>query len=66
MDEYVFNYCNLCGKPMDMFDNAQGNHLEHRIGYGSEHDGENLNLHICCDCMDEIINRCVVSPLIGD
>lgn len=33
------------------------------IGYGSKFDGENLNINICCICMDHLIERCKVSPI---
>lgn len=58
-------YCNLCGKELNEFDVQENYSLHRHIGYGSEHDGETLDLHICCECMDEIINKCIVDPTNG-
>lgn len=55
--------CNICGKEFDEWDTMQGFGIQTYIGFGSRHDMSMLNLHICCDCMDTIIDSCVISPI---
>jgi len=56
--------CNKCGKEFDVYD-TQEDFSIHRsnIGYGSKHDGCDLELDLCCNCMDEIIDSCKISPV---
>lgn len=56
--------CNVCGKLLDEFDILNGFSIGGKIGYGSEFDGDDLDLNLCCDCMDSLIKRCEVSPLV--
>ena len=37
--------------------------MHRHIGYGSVHDGDIVNLHLCCDCFDKIVDECKVSPV---
>ena len=53
----------MCGKLMDYWDNQEGFSIYKHLGYGTSHDGEVLELDLCCDCMDEIIDRCQISPV---
>lgn len=55
--------CNMCGKEFDEFDMFAKFAINTQIGYGSVHDGEHLDLHLCCDCMDHLIDSCAVSPV---
>jgi hypothetical protein len=48
---------------MDVWDVQEDYTIHTRIGYGSKYDEEEVELHICCDCMDKIIDKCVISPL---
>ncbi len=56
--------CNLCGKELDFWD-VQENFViaSPEIGYGSGHDGCSLELHLCCGCMDSLIDSCRISPV---
>ncbi len=57
-------YCNICGREFDIFDTQEGFEiLSPEIGYGSKHDGCRLKLNICIDCMDDIIDRCKITPV---
>lgn len=56
-------YCNLCGKEFDEFDQQASFHISQRLGYGSVHDGDTLELDICCECMDKLIDGCELSPI---
>ena len=60
---HTFGVCNICGEPLDNFDFMQRFKIHTNIGYGSKFDGENLNINICCICMDHLIERCKVSPI---
>lgn len=55
--------CNLCGKNFDFWDEQEDFSIYTRIGYGSKYDDEQLKLDLCCECMDKLIDRCVISPV---
>lgn len=57
--------CNICGKPLDLFDMQENFYIHKKIGYGSEHDGDYVDLHLCCDCFDKIVASCKVSPIVA-
>lgn len=59
-------YCNMCGKPFDIFDRANDFSIDRFAGYGSVHDGEHLRLDLCCNCMDAIIGSCKIAPVERD
>lgn len=48
---------------MDFWDIQEDYSIHTTIGYGSKYDEEKVELDICCDCMDELIDKCVISPL---
>ena len=52
MKKYI---CDCCGKDFNAFDEQEefGFHYD-RIGYGSVHDNESINVDMCCDCFDKI------------
>lgn len=58
--------CNICGKTFDVFDHAEDYHIMRRLGYGTKYDGESLCLHLCCDCMEFLIDQCAISPIVDD
>lgn len=55
--------CNMCGKTFDFWDEQEGFSIEGMVGYGSKYDMCQLRLDLCCDCMDKIIDQCVISPV---
>lgn len=55
--------CNLCGKNFDFWDEQGNFSIYTRIGYGSKYDDEQLKLDLCCECMDKLIDLCVISPV---
>ena len=59
-------FCNVCGKPLDIFDFQEEFRLQRSLGYGTKYDGEYLDIRLCCDCMDELIDKCVISPISHD
>lgn len=55
--------CNRCGRELDFWDVQEDFTIYRHIGYGSVHDGDIVNLHLCCDCFDKIVDECKVSPV---
>ena len=57
-------FCNMCGREFNLFDEQErfGIHSPY-IGYGSKYDECSLELDLCCDCMDKIIDACEISPV---
>lgn len=37
-----------------------------RLGYGTKNDGDILDLHLCCQCMDKLVDECDISPIEED
>lgn len=56
-------YCNICGSKMDFWDIQEDFTIHTTAGYGSKYDEEEIELHICCDCMDRIIEQCKITPI---
>ena len=56
-------YCNKCGKKLDIWDIQENFSMQRHLGYGSRYDGDNLDLDLCCDCMDKIIEECAIPPV---
>ena len=60
----VVTICNKCGKEFDLYDNLEGFRIfKDCLGYGTEFDGSKLELDLCCECMNELIKSCKVSPV---
>lgn len=55
--------CNICGKEFDVCDASENFAIKGKLGYGTKYDGDKLDLHICCECMNNIIDSCVISPV---
>lgn len=49
---------------MDEFDVMSDFTISKRIGYGSIHDGEMVNLRFCCTCFDRVTHACTIDPFI--
>ncbi len=58
--------CNYCGKELDEFDLQEEFNIHTIVGYGSEHDGEEIDLWLCCECFDKIVDKCELSPTIRE
>lgn len=60
--------CNLCGKEFDKLDELEGFGVHTRFGYGSKFDGDNVELDLCCECldklMDKLIRECKINPIV--
>lgn len=56
--------CNLCGQPLDQWDVQNDFVLHRKIGFGSDYDTEELKLQLCNSCLDSLVARCEVTPLV--
>ena len=55
--------CNMCGKGFDIWDTQEDFSIYRSLGYGTKYDGDELQLDLCCDCMEKIIDECKVHPV---
>lgn len=56
--------CNKCGKEFDMWDTSEHFHIYQKCGYGTKFDGDDLELDLCCACIESLIDSCAISPII--
>jgi len=48
--------CTMCGNKLDIAE-ANGNFsFQHRVGYGSKHDGDVVCLTLCGGCFDKVVD----------
>lgn len=66
MVELIYK-CNRCGKSISEKRVDSVPEWRGRVGYGSRHDGEYLDVHLCSKCFDEVIKelseKFAISPL---
>ena len=59
-------FCNMCEKELDEL-HADTFGLHYDVGYGSKYDGSKINLDLCCDCFDNLIDtilpNCKLNPI---
>ena len=48
--------CNCCGSEINNTQRPYGIGVHTRIGYGSKFDGQEIDLDLCSDCLDKIMN----------
>lgn len=62
--------CNMCGKDFDKCDEQEKFGMHYRVGYGSVHDFEVIDLDLCCHCFDKVMDwlipQCKISPITGE
>lgn len=58
--------CNRCGKKFNLWDTQEDFSIYRRLGYGTKYDGSTLELDLCCECMDNIIDDCKISPIVDN
>ena len=56
-------YCNKCGRKLDDWDMMADFSISRVMPYGSKYDGDFVDVHLCCDCMDELVDDCKISPV---
>lgn len=47
--------CNICGKEFDEFDWQNSFGVHQAVMYGSQFDGFAINLDLCCECFDKLM-----------
>ena len=66
---YPTKICHMCGKTFDLWDHQEDFCFDHHIGYGSAHDFERIQLNLCCQCFDKVIDwilpQCKHNPMSG-
>lgn len=55
--------CNKCGNRLNEWDIQEDFKIYSKLGYGTKYDGCELELDLCCKCMDELIDSCTISPI---
>lgn len=55
--------CNGCGRELDFWDVQQNFTIHKRIEYGSIYDESVVDLRLCCDCFDILVQACAISPI---
>ncbi len=58
--------CNHCGKQLDELDMRESFTIHTTAGYGSKYDLNEIDLRLCCDCFDRLVDECVLSPVVGE
>ena len=53
-------FCNKCGKEFDIWDGQEGYKIYCTAGYGTKYDGMKIELDLCCGCMEELLDGCVL------
>lgn len=53
--------CSRCGATLDVCDRQSGLSFIKDMGYGSKFDGEKIEISLCCDCTDFIIEICKIN-----
>ena len=48
---------------MHWFDLQQNFKICGGLGYGSENDGDFVDMDLCCACVDKLISECAIDPL---
>lgn len=59
-------YCNKCGKKIDNMHVFSGLSVTKRLEYGSKYDLDLLELDLCGDCLDKIIDECAITPVAAE
>lgn len=52
--------CNMCGKDFDEFDIQNNFGIHKKVLYGSSFDGGVINLDLCCDCFDKLMEEYIL------
>lgn len=58
--------CNKCGRVFSIWDIQEDFSIKRNLGYGTIYDGDKLDINLCCECMEKLIEECVISPIIED
>ena len=56
-------FCNRCGKKFNIWDEQENFSISRALGYGTKYDGSTLDFNLCCECMEKLIDECLISPI---
>lgn len=56
--------CNKCGRVFNIWDTQENFSIKRSLGYGTIYDGDELDINLCCECMEKLIEECIISPII--
>lgn len=64
----IVRKCNICGKELDFYDIQEKLSFHSHMGYGSKFDLCNIDIDLCCNCFDQlmdeyIIPHCAIDPV---
>lgn len=59
----IEQYCNKCGKKLDLWDKQENFSINRHLGYGTKYDGCVMRLSLCCDCMEQLVDSCALFPI---
>lgn len=64
MTEPEVKHCDMCGKKFTEFDIQEGFGIHHRyIGYGSKFDESSIDIDLCCECFDKVMEKYILPNL---
>lgn len=55
--------CNICGKVLTKCEEKNHVKINQVMGYGSQFDGDRVDMDICNKCFDKLIERCKIDPI---
>lgn len=65
--DYTPRICNMCGNRFDFWDEQEDFSFQRYIGYGSRYDFSHIDICLCCDCFDKVMDwllpQCRKDPL---
>lgn len=53
--------CNKCGKDIPI--GGYFGIMNYKMPYGSKYDYDTLNLILCVECLDELVDGCTINPI---
>lgn len=59
----VNRVCSKCGEELDFWDQQEDFSIHRHLGYGTKFDGSDLDIELCCVCMEELIETCAICPV---
>lgn len=65
--DYTPRICNMCGNRFDFWNEQEDFSFQRYIGYGSRYDFSHIDICLCCDCFDKVMDwllpQCRKDPL---
>ena len=62
--------CTMCGKKLTELDEQENFSFNSHIGYGSKYDTTIVDIRLCCDCFDRIVDNIAANgkydPVVGE